>query len=189
MSEPVSALDGRIAAGDVTVRDCGLQGMITLRGDLGASKVKAVCKAIAGHSIPESGRIAFNGDKGLVWMSPDEVLVLVPYLDVAGTLMEIDKALKGLHYLAVDVSDARAVIAVEGPFAAEVIAKLAPVDLHPDSFAVGQFRRSRLGQTAAAFWRSDTGFLVVCFRSLAGYMFDQLAVAAKAGPVDVFRTG
>ena len=36
MSEPVSFLGGRVAEGAVTVRDAGLQGMITLRGDLAA---------------------------------------------------------------------------------------------------------------------------------------------------------
>lgn len=186
MVNPLSALDGQVATGDVSVRDCGVQGMITLRADLSAAKVKAVCKAIGGQTIPDVGRIALDGATGLVWMSPDEVLLLVPYADVETTLVQIDKTLTGLHYLAVDVSDARTLIVVDGAFAAEVMAKLAPVDLHPDHFAIGQFRRSRLGQVAAAFWRTDTGFQVVCFRSVAQYMFDQLAVAAKAGPVGVF---
>jgi sarcosine oxidase subunit gamma len=66
------------------------------------------------------------------------------------------------------------------------MAKLAPVDLHPDSFAVGQMRRSRMGQVAAAFWRTDAGFQIICFRSVAEYMFNQLSIAAKAGPVGVF---
>ena len=186
MVDPVSALNGRVTQGAVTVRDCGVQGMITLRADLGAARVKALCKAIAGQAIPDNGRIVLDGATGLAWMSPDEVLLMVPYPDVAATLGKIDKALTGLHYLAVDVSDARALIAVEGAFAAEVMAKLAPVDLHPDSFAVGQMRRSRMGQVAAAFWRTDAGFQVICFRSVAEYMFNQLSIAAKAGPVGVF---
>ncbi len=188
MVEPLSALNGRATVGEVSVRDCGMQGMITLRADLGAAKVKALCKAIVGQPIPEKGRMVSDGAKGLAWMSPDELLVLVPYGDVASTLEKIGKSLTGLHHLAVDVSDARALIAVEGDYAAEVMAKLAPVDFHPDSFVVGQFRRSRLGQVAAACWRTGAGFQVICFRSVAGYMYDQLAVAAKAGPVGVFAT-
>jgi hypothetical protein len=41
----------------------------------------------------------------------------------------------------------------------------------PDSFAVGDFRRSRMAQVAAAFWRHDSGFDVICFRSVADYAY------------------
>ncbi|MGR3380616.1 MAG: sarcosine oxidase subunit gamma, partial [Roseovarius indicus] len=39
MSDAVSALKGASFDGTVTVRDAGLQGMITLRGDLGSAKM------------------------------------------------------------------------------------------------------------------------------------------------------
>jgi len=117
-------------------------------------------------------------------MSPDEVLVMVPYETVDVGLAKIETALKGQHFLAENVSDARAVLFVEGLFAREVMAKLAPVDLHPDAFPVGRFRRTRLGQVAAAFWLSDEQtFEVICFRSVAEYTFNLLAASAKAGPV------
>ncbi len=99
----------------------------------------------------------------------------------------IDKALAGTHYLAENVSDARAVLIVEGTFCREVIAKLAPVDLHPDTFKPGDFRRTRLGQVAAAFWmRDEDTFEVICFRSVAAYAFNLLAASAKAGQVGHF---
>jgi sarcosine oxidase subunit gamma len=44
------------------------------------------------------------------------------------------------------------------------------------------FRRTRMGQVPAAFWlRDDGAFEVICFRSVARYMFDQLCVAAQPG--------
>mgnify|MGYP001042425399 FL=1 len=120
-------------------------------------------------------------------MSPDELLVMVPYAQAAEVVDQIDKALSGTHYLAENVSDARALIFVEGPYAREVIAKLAPADLHPDSFKPGDFRRTRLGQVAAAFWmRDEDTFEVICFRSVAGYTFDLLAASAQAGEVGHF---
>jgi sarcosine oxidase subunit gamma len=187
MADPVTALGGREAKGVVTVRDVGLQGMITLRGDLASSKLKSVCKALTGKPIPDMGRIVSADGKGLAWMSPDELLLLVPYADVVASLQQIAGAMKGQHHLAVDVSDARALIEVRGGHAREVIAKLAPVDLHPAHFGPGQFRRSHLGQVAAAFWIDDSGaFRVICFRSVAEYAFDLLVDAAKAGPVGYF---
>lgn len=184
MSNLVSALDGKVEVGDVTVQELGLRGMITLRGDLSNAALQKVSKELTGVSFPSQGEAFASGDHGLAWMSPDEILVMVPHEDVSSALETIHKALSGLHFLAVDVSDARAVLRVQGAFAREVIAKLAPADLHPDSFPVGRFRRSRLGQVAAAFWLSDEDtFDVICFRSVAGYTFDLLAASAKAGPI------
>ncbi len=187
MSEAVSALQGKVAPGEVTIREAGLRGMITLRGDLTDTKLKAACTGLSGVDMPGPGQANCVGEKGLCWMSPDEMLVLVPYAEVTAALEVLAKALKGKHYLAEPVSDARAMFFVEGEFAREVISKLAPVDLHPDTFKPGDFRRTRLGQVAAAFWmRDEDTFEVICFRSVADYAFDLLAASAKAGRVGLF---
>lgn len=187
MSNAVSALQGKVAPGEVTIREAGLQGMIILRGDLADKKLRAGCTGISGVGFPAQGQANSEGKKGLCWMSPDEILVLVPYDEVAEAIAAIDKALTGTHYLAENVSDARAILIVEGAFCREVIAKLAPVDLHPDTFKPGDFRRTRLGQVAAAFWmRDEDTFQVICFRSVAEYAFNLLAASAKAGQVGYF---
>lgn len=167
---------------DATVARAAARGMITLRGDLSAKAVAKVLKAVTGQAIPKSGQAFVTGHKGLAWMSPDEVLVMVPYRDVAEAIAQIDAALAGSHYLAVDVSDARAVFKVHGTQAAEVLARVCPVDLHADSFAVGQFRRTRMAQVPAAFWRHDLGFDVICFRSVGDYAERLLTNAAQAAP-------
>jgi sarcosine oxidase subunit gamma len=184
MSNAISALGGRVATGDVTVKDVGLQGMISLRGDLSDKTLLRVCQSVTGAKAPDPRSMSIDGVNGFGWMAPDEALLLVAYDALPLALEAIDKALIKKHYLASNVSDARAHIVVNGPFADEVIAKLAPVDLHPDSFQIGDFRRSRLGQVAAAFWKSDAEtFHLICFRSVAEYAFDLLAASAKAGPV------
>lgn len=176
-----------MAPGAVTVRDAGLRGMITLRGDLDDPDLRKICTEITGQDMPSIGKISTSGDHALCWMSPDELLLLVPYDHVLSAVARIDAALSGRHYLAENVSDARALIHVEGDYAREVIAKLAPVDLHPAQFGAGDFRRSRLAQVPAAFWMVDqTTFAVICFRSVAEYAFDVLAASAKAGRVGVF---
>lgn len=184
MYNAVSMLQGKVAAGEVTIREGGLRGMITFRGDLSHKKLASVCKALTGFTVPKQGKVASVGDKGVAWMSPDELLILVPYDAVKDALDKIAKAMKGQHYLAENVSDARTHLTVEGAFSREVIAKLAPADLHPDSFEIGDFRRSRIGQVAAAFWMTDgETFELICFRSVGEYAFDLLATSAKAGAV------
>ena len=48
MSNAVRALDGQGAPGEVTVRELGLRGMVTLRGDLASRKLQNVCKKLTG---------------------------------------------------------------------------------------------------------------------------------------------
>ena len=167
----------------VNVQELGLRGMITLRCDL------AKLNDLDGMALPAMGRIVTDGDRALAWMSPDELLLMLPHAGVPIALANISQQCQELHHLAVDVSDARALFALSGNAAArEVMAKLAPVDLHPDGFGVGQFRRSRLGQVAAAFWMADNGdFNVICFRSVADYVAALLAQSANDGPVGHFN--
>ena len=187
MSDAISALQGKMTPGAVSIREAGLCGMIILRGDLDDADLRAICTQITGQAFPEKGKICAAGAAGLCWMSPDEVLVLLPYAQVTQAIAQIDAALAGRHYLAENLSDARALIHVTGDFAREVVAKLAPVDLHPAHFGPGDFRRSRLAQVPAAFWMVDEAtFAVICFRSVADYVHDLLVASAKAGPVGVF---
>ncbi len=183
MSEPVTALRGALSdSGIATVAEAPLQGMITLRGDLGAAAVKKAAKAVAGLTIPEPGAAHVDGGAGLCWMSPDELLILCPYTEVATRLEALRKALAKSHALAVNVSDARAMFTLSGAHAREVLAKLCPVDLDPAAFGPGAFRRTRMSQVPAAFWMRDDGtFQIVCFRSQAQYVFDLLTVAAQPG--------
>jgi sarcosine oxidase subunit gamma len=183
MLEPVSALDRAAFDGLARVEEIGLQGMITLRGDLSGKAVKSAATAASGmRRVPDVRQANVAGEKGLCWMSPDELLVLCPYDAVADALEKMQAALAGSHALAVNVSDARAVFRLSGPAAREVLAKLCPVDLAPVAFTPGMFRRTRMAQVPVAFWMDDDeSFRIVCFRSVAQYAFDVLKVAAQPG--------
>lgn len=181
MSEARSALPGAAFEGLASIGDAGLRGMVTLRGDLGSAKLKKAVKDVAGVAVPDTRRGAFAGDRGALWMSPDELLILVPHAEADDAAAALGKALEGTHHLAVNVSDARAVFRISGEGWREVLAKLTPADLHPDAFGPGEVRRTRLAQVAAAFWISGEDSVdVVCFRSVAKYVFDLLSTAADA---------
>lgn len=182
MSEAQSAFSGASYEGNVAVRELGLRGMITLRGDLSAAKLESAAKAAVGVAVPGPCEVAVKDDGGLAWMSPDELLVMTNYETVGETLAELDKALKGQHALAVNVSDARAVFEIKGAAVREVIAKLCPVDMSTDAFGPGRFRRTRMAQVPAAFWMVDDETIrIVCFRSVAEYVFGLLKDAAEPG--------
>ena len=180
MSRAVSALGGVSHEGFAKVAEAGLRGMITVRGDLGSAAMKKAVKAATGTAVPAPRRIAVAGDKAAAWMSPDELLVMVPYEAANETVATLEKALAGEHHLVADVSDARAVFTVTGARAAEVLMKLCPVDM--GALAEGEIRRTRAAQVAAAFWKSGPEEItLVSFRSVAGYVIGLLEVSSRKG--------
>ncbi len=180
MSKAVSALGGVSHSGFVDVAEAGLRGMITVRGDLASAKMKKAVKAATGTAVPAARRIELNGDKGAAWMSPDELLILVPYAEAVATVETLEKALAGDHHLVADVSDARSVFTVRGAKAPEALMKLCPVDF--EMLEEGEIRRTRAAQVAAAFWKSGADeFTLVSFRSVAGYVMGLLEVSARKG--------
>lgn len=155
-------------------------GMITIRADL-ARAGDAIAEA-AGLAIPETTRITTDGARSLAWMSPDELLLILPAADTADTaeaLTALTDALLGEHALLADVSDLRAVFEVTGPKAQQVLQKLSPVDFA--DFPKDGFRRTRAAQVAVAFWRQGRGFRVIGMRSTADYLGLILENAALAG--------
>lgn len=184
MSNVVSALQGVSAAGYVQVQEAGLQGMLTLRADLSLAKVAKALKAAVGVEMPDQRAINVKDARGAAWMSPDELLLMMPHSEAEATAEKLRKALGATHSLVVNVSDARVVFTLTGTGAGagarEVVAKLAPVDMQ--ALPAGEIRRSRLAQVPAAFWVSGADEItLVAFRSVATYVFDVLRTAAKSG--------
>lgn len=181
MAETRSAVPGAASDGVVRVAEAGLRGMVTLRVDLGAATVTKAVRDAVGVEVPGVRRAVLAGDRGALWMSPDELLLLVPYADAPAAALRVAEALAEVHHLAVDVSDARAVFRLTGDLDAvrEVLAKLTPADLSPAAFGQGEVRRTKLGQVAAAFWIEEDGITLVSFRSVAQYVFDLLSNAAE----------
>lgn len=179
MSEPVSALKGASATGFAAIREIGPLGMITLRAKPDVKGLAKAIKAAVGTGVPAVRRIEVEGDRACGWMSPDEYLLILPYGETGAAMAAIAKAMGEDHHLAAVVSDARAVFRVEGAKAEQVLAKLSPVDfakLEPN-----ELRRTRAAQVAAAMWRDEAGYTVVCFRSVAAYMMGLLTHSAAPG--------
>ncbi|UYV38782.1 sarcosine oxidase subunit gamma [Rhodobacteraceae bacterium D3-12] len=182
MSDPKSAVAGARFDGIAKVEEVGLIGMITLRGNADEKTFATAVKKVCGMGLPGQRAINRKGGKALIWMSPDEFLLALPHEEADAEVAALDKALTGVHSLAVNVSDARAVFEVSGSQARDVLAKLFPVDLSKDAFGEGAVRRSRIAQVPAALWMEGAeGFRVMCFRSVGQYVFDLLCAAAADG--------
>ena len=182
MSEAVTPLNGARFEGLATIEDAGLTGMITLRGDLSSKEVTAAVKTAIGLDMPAQRQALSGQGAAVLWMSPDELLLMCPYADAAQTIAALEEALNGQHFLVANVSDARTYVRVSGAGARETLAKVCPVDLSEKAFTPGMFRRTRMAQIPAAFWLDEAGiFHLICFRSVADYAFNLLKTAALPG--------
>jgi sarcosine oxidase subunit gamma len=176
----VSAVLGAEARGLVTIREMGLQGMVTLRADL--AKAARAVKRVTGADMPGQRRLTEGQGCRVAWMSPDELLILCDHAPARKFAFDLTKALTGQHHLALDVSDARAMFSVTGEAGRlrDVLSKITPADI--GALPVGEMRRTRLQQVAGAIWfESETEARVICFRSVARYVFDLLAMSARDG--------
>ncbi len=175
-----SAWPGAEFTGFVQVSEAGLQGMITLRGDLAAPKLATALKAATGCAMPVTRKITRDGAHSLVWMSPDELLILCPHGDAPALTDRLSREMAGEFVTLANVSDARAMFRVTGAMWRDALAKLCPVDF--STLDTGDIRRTRAAQIAAAILVTDAQEAqIICFRSVAGYMFDLLSIAAAPG--------
>lgn len=172
-----SPLGGAQFEGFSSVHELGPVGMITLRAKAKTKGLAKAIKAVTACSTPKARKIETKGDHHVAWMSVDEYLIILPYDQVRAALAQIHEHLSEQHYLAVDVSDARALFQIQGDKADQVLRKLCPVDF--DRLDEKEICRTRAAQVACAFWRDDGGFKLICFRSVAQYMMDLLAHSAK----------
>lgn len=179
MRDPVAPLGNASFDGFCKIREIGPLGMISLRAKPDVKSLGAAIKAAVGTNVPAQRRIEIAGDRACGWMSPDEYLLVLPYAETGAAMAAIAEAMGADHHLTAVVSDARAVFRVEGEKADQVLAKLSPVDFA--TLEPNELRRTRAAQVAAAMWKVDGGYTVVCFRSVAAYMMGLLQHSAMPG--------
>ena len=117
--------------------------------------------------LPEICGATTDGDRTLLWLGPDEFLLLLPL----GSSQPAG---------AVDVSHRDAAISVTGSRAAWAINAYCALDLHPSTFPVGQCTRTLFGKAGILLWRThEQTFRIDTARSLAPYVWDCLEEARR----------
>ena len=165
----------------VSLREIPDRGMIDLRGLTSDRKFLGAAKEVLGVALPKEPRTSVAwGDIKVLWLSTDQWLILCPRTKTAELLASLRSALTGIHSLAVEVSDMRAVIRMEGDGCAEVLMKGTSLDLLSPDYAAGTCRRMRFAEVAALLHVvEDDIFDIYVFRSYAHYVWEFLNVAAR----------
>ena len=173
----------------VSLSEKAAHGIIDLRGLASDAAFMAAASGALGFSLPLKPRTsAAGGDITALWLSVDQWLILCPRTKTAEILAGLRAALRGIHSLAVDVSDMRAVIRLEGEGCREILMKGTSLDLLSGEIAPGYCKRMRFAEIAALLHVVDDNvFDVYVFRSYARYAWDFLcATATEKSRVKLF---
>jgi sarcosine oxidase subunit gamma len=167
----------------VSIREIDGRGMIDLRGHTTDRKFIAAAKAVLGLDLPKQPRTSATwGDAKVFWLAPDQWLITCPRANAQALADDLTKALAGLHALAVNASDMRATIRLEGEGCREVVMKGTSIDLTAGDYPPGTVRRMRFAEIAALLHVVEDNTLdIYVFRSYAHYAWEFLRKAARKG--------
>ena len=161
----------------VTLGESAHRAIINIRGDAKDGAFTAAVKSATGCDLPlAANTVAMAGDVRILWLGPDEWLVI----DEAGNDPLADCAGVAALHSAVGISHRNIAIAVTGKAAAATINAGCPQDLSLDAFPVGACSRTILGKTEIVLLRTaQDAFRVECWRSFSDYVFTFLSEAAR----------
>jgi len=180
----MSPLGGRAGSGADTavIVEHPHLGKINLRGDSGDQAFMDAVAAAVGAAPPvEANTSVKAGKNNILWLGPDEWLVITPEGTQGAAEEALRSALEGQHASIIDGSDARTMIRLHGAHARDVLMKGCPLDLHPRTFGPGQCAQSILAKADVLIHQTGDAptydIYVLC--SFSRYLWDWLADAAK----------
>ena len=167
----------------VRLSERSFRGQVALRGRATGRKLKGAVKKVLGVALPVEANTASENAEGrqVLWLSPDEWLVVVPDGREGETIAALYEAMSGEHFAAVDVSSSRTVIGLVGRRAREVLMKGLSLDLHPDVFGPGRCVQTTLARCHVLLHQVDDapGYDLYVHRSFADYLFRWLEDAGR----------
>ncbi len=122
----------------------------------------------------------------ILWMGPDEWLIISPDQQKEDIHRLLNNALTGLHAALIDVSESRTVIQLGGPNARHVLAKGCSIDLHSLQFLPGQTVNTLLAKAHITLHKpvfadptAASVFRIFVARSYAEYLWSWLEDASR----------
>ena len=179
-------LEARASAGDtgagVMLGECRIRGLLVLRGDGANSEFRSAVSAVLGlDPVVEPLTAARHRDVAMLWLGPDEWLVVTPDRRAARIERVLRDALDGQHAALTDVSHSRTILTLSGSDARAVLSKGCPLDFHPRVFVPGRCTQSRLAKCQALIHHTSATpvFEIYVHRSFAQYIWTWLEDAGR----------
>ncbi|MFI0786249.1 sarcosine oxidase subunit gamma [Streptomyces lydicus] len=157
---PLAHLENRMRAAavtgarGVTLTERPFLTMVNLRVDPASEAAARLGKTLGAPLPRQCGHTTTSGPHTVVWLGPDEWLVL-SRAESTEVTAELREALGGDPGSVVDVSANRTTLELSGPSARQVLEKGCPLDLHARSFTPGRAVSTTVGPVAVLLWQVD----------------------------------
>ena len=168
--------------GGVVIGECRIRGLLVLRGDAARSGFRSAVSAALGlEPVVEPLTATRKRDVSILWLGPDEWLVVTPDRRIERIEHALRDALDGQYAAVTDVSHSRTILALSGPPARAVLAKGCPLDFHPRVFGPGHCAQSRLAKCQVLIHQTsaEPAFELYVHRSFAPYAWTWLEDAGR----------
>ena len=133
-----------------------------------------------GSPLPEvPNTVSKNGDRRILWLGPDEFLVLMKAGEEDNLSIIIGGALAKQHHAATIVTDALSCLQLDGSAVRDLLAKGCSIDLHPTKFTEGMCAQTLLTTVGVTiFCDGKTSLRIICRTSFLDYLIAWLKDAA-----------
>lgn len=201
-SERSGALAHRIASvsslpeelDDLVLAELTPPGMVALRGNPSDERFVRAAGSVLACVLPLSANTVTSArDVTVLWLGPDEWLVLTEPGAETALIATLGAALEGIAAAVVDVAGNRARLRLSGARSRDVLAKGMSLDLHPRTFGPGRCAQTTLARAGILLHQLDDRPSYDLFprRSFATYVHAWLldAMAEYGGYAYPARTG
>jgi len=161
---------------DAAIRPLPRAAHFIFRGDEPAARQAG---EVFGVTFPfQACRAERRGDRAVLWLGPDEWLLVAPAYQEASIEAEFATGLADVPHALVGVGHRNVALALEGFRAADVLSAGCPLDLDEVAFPVGMCTRTVLAKAEIILWRTGPqDFTIGVWRSFAPYVRDFLIEA------------
>ena len=165
----------RAAGGAIAMAEVPFLSQLNLRLDPAGPAAEAVGTDL-GLALPtEAGTSACSGDISVLWLGPDEWLVVGPAGAAEQLTAQLRSAVGAEPASVVDVSAQRTTLLLSGPRVRDVLAHGCSLDLHPSRFPAGRCAQTMLAHAPVILLPLPANeYWVLVRASFARYLVDWL---------------
>lgn len=152
------------SAGKITIKEAPFHDLINLRCQPDNKMANALIKKLTSHSLPSANQATQAGDRAVIWLGPDEWLIMAE-AGAANTIMaNIETANLG-HVATTEVSNAYGILTVNGKPSRQMLAKHCAIDLDAGVFTSGTAVQTIMGHAGIILIATDENSFTVIGRS------------------------
>lgn len=178
---PLSGDDGLI------MQEAAHLGKLILRVDSAVAETVNLdgLKGATLPTLPCTSDISGTGAVSVLWLGPDEWMIVCEAGAEQKLQRELDAQLSGQHSQLSNVTDYYACIDITGHQTREILMNLTTLDMHKRSFSAGYVKGSIFGHANAFVWQlhTDTGaaetFRLIVRSSMADYLWCLISRSAR----------